>query len=142
LRQWKLLIIAATDLISVTSLARPQDRPDIQNRWVPDLDTVDKIDALALQFKMPKGSLPISIYARYYWGDVEDGRRVIYAHLMSPAWDGFRAGKGEIIIVAASGAVPELGDGGCDEVNVAYDVAADKVTSIQCNPELLPPPPH
>jgi hypothetical protein len=114
--------------------------PDL-NEWTPDASVVARVDTQALTYELPKGFDRLDYYARYYWGTVHDGRRVIEGSLIYSLWVSDKSELGKIHIVPESDA-KGIADGGCTEVNVEYDVELNKITHIACNYELpIPPPP-
>jgi hypothetical protein len=71
---------------------------------------------------MPYGAKPIGVYTRYYEPGFDHGRRIVFGLLTEQ-------GDKQIHI----GHQPVIMDGGCSVVDLTFDVAANKVTSIKCH---------
>ena len=65
-------------------------------------------------------------YARYYYGSVENGRRLLIGTFI-------RDDRHPGIRVTTKGKVPRVFDGGCYQINVIYDVDAKQTVLIRCN---------
>ncbi len=65
--------VMAPIIIGSTAFA---DAPHDPNGWVPDARTIAGLDNTVLAGKI-KSHGPLKDYARYYWGTVVNGRRVI-----------------------------------------------------------------
>jgi hypothetical protein len=99
------------------------------------------VDALALEFELPAEFGSMRDYSRFYYGTARDGKRLIERVFLSPAIEKFRNPivPSGIQIVPGS-MVVGIGDGGCIEVNVEFDVQSKKIDG-HCNFDLRPPPP-
>ena len=128
---------------AVCGTAWPAPPPD-PNEWKPDMDAIANVDRLALQFQIPEEFGSLKNYARYYWGTVQGGHRVIEGSLLSPQLAAFAAiGKDELgkANIGPENSAPSIADGGCTMVFVRYDVDAGKIVEQRCNFELFVPPP-
>lgn len=91
--------------------------------WTPSPTLVAEVEA---HLTLPVGSQPISSYSRYYYGRFEQGRRVLVGE--------FLLGDSSVgIHIVSPAAAPKVLDGGCSVVNLTYDPAQKKVTSLFCN---------
>lgn len=91
--------------------------------WTPSPALVAKVEANLI---LPAGSQPIGSYGRYYYGRLEHGRRVLVGEFVLED-----SSPGVHIIAPAD--APRVLDGGCSVVNLVYDPAHKKVTSLFCN---------
>lgn len=91
--------------------------------WIPSTALVAEVEA---HITLPEGSKPIGSYSRYYYGRLEHGHRVLVGEFVL---DDSAPG---VYIVSATHA-PKVLDGGCSVVNLTYDTAHKKVTSLFCN---------
>ncbi|HEX2591963.1 MAG TPA: hypothetical protein VHL34_10740 [Rhizomicrobium sp.] len=126
-------------LLSAYSSAGHYVDPD---EWRPDANLVASIDAQALKHELPKEFGSLSDYARYYFGTAFNKRRVVEGFFLSPQIGSTRGHpfKPGIFIVGEQD-VPVIGDGGCIQVVIEYDVAEGRITQSDCNGEVPPPPP-
>lgn len=77
---------------------------------------------------MPPNAFPLNTYVRYFAGEVADDRRLIVGtFLHDPENAGIRIVEREKI--------PEVLDGGCDVVNLKYDIERKEVLALFCNGE-------
>ena len=106
--------------------------------WMPDQPTIAKLEA-SLQIpdwgrstQYPDGHVPaVSEFARYYTGDAFDGRKMVFAELVSlDKGPEFEPG---IHLVNSVAAFPGIEDGGCHVVSLVYDVDQDCVIGMRCN---------
>jgi hypothetical protein len=123
-------------LLSSKSLAQAPLQSD-PNQWVPDPALVARIDAEALRYELPKEFGSLSAYARYYWGTAHKGRKVVQGALVTPQIR--KDDAGQVRIVDEDHA-PAFADGGCMFIYLEYDLEAGKITHIECNFDLRPPP--
>ena len=95
--------------------------------WKPDPKLIAKLEAL---IKIPGEAgytpIPLSKYARYYAGVTVNGRRMIRGELVLDDPDGKVLG----IFVVPEAKFPPVADGGCDIVNLQYDVATARIVWI------------
>ena len=125
-KSWIALVLCAA---SSAAMAEP---------WAPDQETIAKLEA-SVQFpdwgpstQYPGGHVPaVSEYARYYTGEAFDGRKMVFAELVS-------LGSGPEIepgihLVGSVAAFPQIADGGCSVVSLVYDVGEARVIGLRCN---------
>ena len=104
--------------------------------WAPDQQTIAKLEA-GLQIpdwgrspQYPDGHIPaVSEYARYYTGESFDGRKMVFAELVSLD----SGGEPGIHLVGSVAAFPGIEDGGCHVVSLVYDVGEARVIGLRCN---------
>jgi len=93
--------------------------------WKPSASLVAAIES---QLSMPSKSRSKETYVRYFAGIMIEGRWfVVGVFLYDPA-------NAAVRLVDISN-LPEVHDGGCDVVNLRYDVEREEVVSIFCNGE-------
>lgn len=93
--------------------------------WTPSKTLVSEVEA---SLKMPPNAFPLNTYVRYFAGEVADDRRLIVGtFLHDPENAGIRIVEREKI--------PEVLDGGCDVVNLKYDIERKEVLALFCNGE-------
>ncbi len=106
--------------------------------WAPDQQTIARLEA-ALQIpdwgrstQYPDGHVPaVSEYGRYYTGEAFDGRKMVFAELVS--LDSGPQIEPGIHLVNSVAAFPGIEDGGCHVVSLVYDVDAARVIGLRCN---------
>jgi hypothetical protein len=83
---------------------------------------------------LPVDALALDKYTRYYAGSIRDGRRIIRGVLVS--------GTSRVVIMSSLSDLPVILDGGCQIVNVEYDIGRRQLVRAACNgPHKLPPAP-
>ena len=82
--------------------------------------------AVEAHITLPAGSRPIGAYGRYYYGWFKHGHRMLVGVFVL---DATPAG----VHIVTSAQAPMVLDGGCSVVNLTYDPARKKVTSLFCN---------
>lgn len=97
-------------------------------RWTPTLKQVNQLERM---IKLPPGINPIAKYSRSYYGIKTGGRRFIKALYFYEETTHTHTRAG-IVIVNADQMPPMVLDGGCNVVNVTYDVRSREV-AIRCN---------
>lgn len=114
------------------------------NAWKPDRVIVAQVDNLVLTSTINSDG-PLANYTRYYWGTLRHGRRVIAGVLLAPwveaDWRGTRRSELGKVHILTDESAPMIGDGGCGQINVEYDIRSRSITRLFCNAELPPPPP-
>jgi hypothetical protein len=110
--------------VAVASAARAQAT---EPSWTPDEETVKSIEAtLTLPSKGPWEPGPLGSYARYYTVLVQNGIRVIYGDLLR----GRLASEKPGIYLRDP---PDVWfGGGCDQIQLWYDVEAHHMLEIHC----------
>ncbi len=106
--------------------------------WTPSEAAVLHVEAIVqLPDELPVLHLGRSVrippdnlqsYSRSYAGITVKGRRTIhgiYLHNISRSAGG--------IHIVGEKEIPHVNDGGCNVIELFYDVSADKITSILCN---------
>lgn len=112
----------------------------------PDLATVELIERTA---RLPPTSGPLDGYDRYYARNTITGRKVIVGlylatHIADERerygrgdphyWEPVPPRKGRLHLLANASELPgDIADGGCEEINVIWDVATEKVAGVECN---------
>ncbi len=95
--------------------------------WKPDEETVRAIE---VTLRLPsEGSWrpgPLDSYARYYTGQILNGNRVIYGDLLR----GQMATEKPGIYLRDPPSIST--GGGCDQIQLWYDVDAHRMLQIQC----------
>jgi hypothetical protein len=106
--------------------------------WAPDQQTIAKLEASlkipdwGRSTQYPDGHVPlVSEYARYYTGEAFDGRKMVFAELVSlDSGVEFEPG---VHLVNSVAAFPGKEDGGCHVVSLVYDVGEARVIGMRCN---------
>ncbi len=111
-------MILATAIAAL--LSGPSTAAD--TRWRPDADLIARIET---KMVMPQGAHVLAHYERYYAGDVVNGRRVVQGR--------FQWSRRSFIRIVAPEKLPVNKDGGCDFVDLTWDVEADKMAQIACH---------
>lgn len=83
------------------------------------------MDRIEAEVRMPRGALPLADYGRYYAWKSEDGVRKVVAVYV---WE--ENGRRHWV---AEDRLPAIQDGGCNVVNLRFDVAADEIERVGCN---------
>jgi hypothetical protein len=116
--------LTALKYVAVASAAWAQTA---EPSWKPDEATVKSIEAtLRLPSMAPWEPGPLDSYARYYKGMMLNGRRVIYGDLLR----GQMAKEKPGIYLRDPPNVST--GGGCDQIQLWYDVEAHHIFQIQC----------
>lgn len=91
--------------------------------WVPSLELIGDIES---SIELPAEARPLATYARYYAGVTdEDGRRLVRAVYV--------AGGGKVVIVGDETKLPSILDGGCDVIDLKYDVTNHRLVFATCH---------
>jgi hypothetical protein len=110
---WVLVACLGLELPATKSSA------DTATFWVLNPAVVHKLEA---RIVMPEGAKPIGVYTRYYEPGFDHGRRTVFGVLTEE-------GDKQIHI----GHQPMIMDGGCSVLDLTFDVATNRVTSINCH---------
>ncbi len=86
-----------------------------------------QIGALEKALPLPKGAYPLGEYARFYAGQVVNGRHLIYLRLMR----GFETTPGIKIVDPAR--LPGAEDGGCSVIAGSYEIESGTFKNVACN---------
>jgi hypothetical protein len=101
--------------------------------WMPTPAQVARIER---GLRLPTGADPLQTYERYYTGTYKGSRRLVLGALVGlqklPR-------EGSLAIVKPA-EMPAIADAGCGVIWLTYDLAAQKVRSIRCNPDGPMPP--
>ena len=97
---------------------------DARGAWRPDQHILTRLES---SIKLPADAKPLTSYARYYAGASERGRRVVRGVLVQ------RSDKKPGVSVVAPSDLPEIYDGGCGVIDLAYDVASEQIVSLECH---------
>ena len=96
-------------------------------QWEPDEATVKSIETtLTLPSKHPWTPGPLDSYARYYTGMTLNGRKVIYGNLLRGRMSQEKPG---VYLRSPPGRGT---GGGCDQIQLWYDVNARRMLQIHC----------
>jgi hypothetical protein len=107
-----------------------------QPHWLPDEHIAARLEFAIQDFlNRTHGGLPdLSQYSRYYWGATVGGNQII---------------RGRVLMLSARDAGMHLADngdgsavmsdGGCNNIQIAYDVKAASLTRCACDGELQMP---
>jgi hypothetical protein len=90
--------------------------------WVPDGQVIARLER---RITLPVGAYKLAQYTRYYTGVIRDGHRIVRGTYV--------AGVGKVIIVETERDMLPPMDGGCEVVNIDYDVDARKAIQVYCN---------
>jgi hypothetical protein len=136
-------IALACALAAFVSSAAAADESDLPH-WNPGDATIAKLDFAFRNASEWHGSPPgLEPYNRFYAGVTIKGRRMIRAEF-AQLYDSVdcaaaaphvclgKPRKGEIHIVPED-RFPRIKGGGCSDVNMLYDVAADRMAELRCN---------
>ena len=114
--------VAALVLIAIATQAHAAEPA-----WEPDEKVIKSIEAsLKLPSRAPWAPGPLDSYARYYIGMIRNGNRVIYGHFLRG-----RMTKEKPGIYLRQPPSFRTG-GGCDQIQMWYDVDAHQMIQIQC----------
>lgn len=73
----------------------------------------------------------ITTYARYYFGYLANGRKMIRGEFVVPFGSGMKPAG--VYMVKDATDFPIIDDGGCAVMQVVYDVEAEHIVSLKCN---------
>jgi hypothetical protein len=93
-----------------------------ESAWGPDRKVIEEIEHTV---SLPAGAKPIVQYSRYYAGAMRHGVRVVVGTWIT--------GLDVSRIVPSEADLPVIYDGGCDIVNIEYDVKRHRFIKIYCN---------
>ncbi|WP_308142792.1 hypothetical protein [Burkholderia pseudomallei] len=108
--------VLASMALSLASRAQPP------HTWTPTTSLIGKVESA---LHMPPGTA-LNGYTRYYYGVFQHRHRLLMGIFV-------RDGDTPAVHVTSPEKVPKLFEGGCNVVNVKYDVDAGKVLAIFCN---------
>lgn len=94
-----------------------------ETAWTPSSAQIAEVEA---HLTLPAGSQPMASYARLYYARFEHGHRELVGVFVLEI-----APPGVHVVTQAK--APRVLDGGCSVVNLTYDPARKKVTSLFCN---------
>lgn len=114
-----MLGLLASSLFSMSVVAHEHVKV---KSWTPTIDLVEKVEA---ELKMPAGT-KLSSYARYYYGQISQGRRVLIGEFVLGS-------DAPGVHIVTSEKAPEILDGGCSLIDLKYDVENRVVVDISCN---------
>jgi hypothetical protein len=101
-----------------TAAATAPASPD----WRPDAATIARLES---RLVLPPQSHVLGHYQRFYAGETVNGRRVVEGRLL---WS-----RRATTRIVPPGKLPNVPSGGCDFIDLTYDVAADRMTRIACH---------
>ncbi len=88
-------------------------------------EKMQNITRIEATLKMPTGTRPLVSYVRYYANVVEGNRRYVNATYV---YDGT---SGRIVVVDVD-KLPRIFDGGCDVIELRYDLDQEKFIFVRC----------
>lgn len=77
---------------------------------------------------MPQMASPLNTYVRYFSGEFMGGRRIVIGTFV------YDPQNADVRIVAPK-QMPKILDGGCDIINLTYDVDQKQILTLFCNGE-------
>jgi hypothetical protein len=96
-----------------------------QRPWTPTMALVSEVEA---SLELPEGAFPLNTYVRHFAGvAIEERRVVVGTFLQDPDGAGVR--------IVDLKKMPKVLDGGCDVINLKYDIERKKVLELFCNGE-------
>ena len=95
----------------------------VHDEWTPTAPLISQVEH---HLKLPDGSKPLPAYARYYYGTVQHGHRVLVGEFVS---DQTQPG----VHVVKPGHTPKILDGGCSVINLKYDTEKKVVIALFCD---------
>ena len=90
--------------------------------WVPTAEFIAKLES---QIRLPKGASPLLSYTRYYAGSILHGHRVIVGT--------YQHSGGGVVIEKSAHDLPIVFDGGCDYIEVTFDVSERRFIDVTCH---------
>jgi hypothetical protein len=91
--------------------------------WTPTVPLIRQVES---RLALPDGSKALPTYARYYYGTLEHGRRLLVGEFVS-------APKQPGVHVVKPGQTPKILDGGCSVINLKYDTEKKMVIALFCD---------
>lgn len=95
-----------------------------ESRVIPS-GKMQNITTIEAKLKMPNGTRPLVSYVRYYANVVEGNHRYVNATYVH---DGI---SGRIVVVDVD-KLPRIFDGGCDVIELRYDLDQEKFIFVRC----------
>ena len=95
----------------------------VHDGWTPSTPLIKQVES---HLKLPDGSKPLPAYARYYYGTLEHGHRVLVGEFVSG-----QTPPG--VHVVKPGHMPKILDGGCSVINLRYDTEKKVVIALFCD---------
>ena len=96
----------------------------VEQRWTPTLEQVSQLETMV---GMPRGTKPLAQYTRAYHGVMIGG----HPYIKALYYIGSRSVPG-VEIIGADRTYPMILDGGCNVVNLTYEVESRDL-AIRCN---------
>jgi hypothetical protein len=98
--------------------------------WTP---TLSDVSAMEVKLRLPRTSLKLDQYVRYYTGEFVAGRRRLRGYLVA----GFFVAEGPGTTDKPGAYIKDpplqVADGGCGVITVVYEVASRRFDSVICN---------
>ncbi|AGK47507.1 hypothetical protein BTI_2233 [Burkholderia thailandensis MSMB121] len=110
------IVVLASLSVGMESRAQPI------HEWTPTASLISKVES---KISMPPGTL-LNSYTRYYYGLLQHRHRLLVGIFV-------RDGGTSTVHITSQEKAPAIFEGGCDVVNLKYDVDADKVLAVFCN---------
>jgi hypothetical protein len=86
------------------------------------------VSEVEASLELPEGAFPLNTYVRHFAGvAIEERRVVVGTFLQDPDGAGVR--------IVDLKKMPKVLDGGCDVINLKYDIERKKVLELFCNGE-------
>lgn len=113
-----------------------------------DVPTAAEVARVEAALTLPKGARAIYDYDRYYTRSMIDGRPVIlglfqrtwirdvkeHLHNNPDNWNMATPQRvGEVLRVRKAALPGQIADGGCEQIQVVYDVETNKLVDARCN---------
>ena len=124
----QLVFLPLFAIAALTGRANGSEAKEAVQAWQPTSEVVEVLEhAIAL----PPRAKPLSSYARYYTGEVVEGRKLVRGYYLSESFsETFAADKPGVYLRASKALVA---DGGCAVITVYYDPASKSFAAITCN---------
>jgi hypothetical protein len=113
------LVLTVVLFVCVSSVAQ---NSEIAAAWEPTAELVAQLEG---QIHLPKGASPLLSYTRYYVGSTINGHRVVVGT--------YQHSGGRVVIEKSAHDLPIVFDGGCDIINIRYDVSKKRFIDVFCN---------
>lgn len=113
------LVLILAVLLSSVCASSLADEAAVAAAWVPTAEIIAQMEA---QIHLPMGASPLASYTRYYAGSILHGHRVVVGT--------YQHSGGGVVIEKSSRDLPVVYDGGCDFINVKYDVSKKRFTDV------------
>lgn len=114
-------VLVLTVVLFVCASSAAQNS-EIAAAWEPTAKIVAQLED---PIHLPKGASPLLSYTRYYAGTIINGHRVVVGT--------YKHSGGGVVIEKSTHDLPIVFDGGCDNINIRYDVSKKRFIDVFCN---------